>query len=158
MSPNGKTLDNTFSDLKKVSEQVRTIASMLNIPVFTAQQTNRDSYGLSEIGLESTSESMGIPFTADVMIMCTRTKDMEEEGTMWWFVAKTRFSKNNVGFFVNVDYPHMRILDSDLSIKEIVKNTQKVEKRKVEIAISSHTQNTSGGTNEAKERTPSINI
>ena len=160
MAPNGKAADNSFTDLKKVSEQVRTLSSMLNIPVFTAQQTNRDSYGLSEIGLESTSESMGIPFTADIMIMCSRTKDMEEENKMYWYVAKSRFSKNNVGFFVNVEYSYMRITDSNVSIQSVSSNKSKVsEKRKVEVNLSSHTQNISGGVeHEVKEWTKTINI
>ena len=160
MAPNGKPADNSFTDLKKVSEQVRTLSSMLNIPVFTAQQTNRDSYGLSEIGLESTSESMGIPFTADIMIMCSRTKDMEEENKMYWYVAKSRFSKNNVGFFVNVEYSYMRITDSNVSIQSVSSNKSKVsEKRKVEVNLSSHTQNISGGIqHEVEEWSKTVNI
>jgi hypothetical protein len=162
MSPNGKTADNSFTDLKKVSEQVRTLSSMLNIPVFTAQQTNRDSYGLSEIGLESTSESMGIPFTADIMIMCSRTKDMEEENQMYWFIAKSRFSKNNVGFFVNVEYPYMRITETNVSIQNVSQNVattkQKPEKRKVEVNFSTHSQNISGGIDETEEWTKTVNL
>lgn len=161
MSPNGKAAENSFSDLKKVSEQVRSLASMLNIPVFTAQQTNRSSYGLSEIGLESTSESMGIPFTADVMIMCSRTKDMEEENQMYWFIAKSRFSKNNFGFFVNVEYSYMRITESNVSIQTVSTNKPKpkTEKRKVEVNISSHTKNLSGGMDDEKEEwTKTVNI
>lgn len=160
MSPNGKAAENSFTDLKKVSEQVRGLASMLNIPIFTAQQTNRDSYGLSEIGLESTSESMGIPFTADVMVMCSRTKDMEEENKMYWFIAKSRFSKNNQGFYVNVEYPYMRISESEVSIQTVSTNkSTKPEKRKVEVAISSHTKNISAGVdNETEEWTKTVNI
>jgi KaiC/GvpD/RAD55 family RecA-like ATPase len=146
MSPNGKVAENSFTDLKKVSEQVRSLASMLDIPIFTAQQTNRDSYGLSEIGLESTSESMGIPFTADVMIMCSRTKDMEEENKMYWFIAKSRFSKNNIGFFVNVEYPYMRISESNVSIQSVSpKVSPKVStpvKKNAEVSISDHSENT----------------
>jgi KaiC/GvpD/RAD55 family RecA-like ATPase len=161
LAPNGKTADNSFTDLKKVSEQVRTLSSMLNIPVFTAQQTNRDSYGLSEIGLESTSESMGIPFTADIMIMCSRTKDMEEENQMYWYIAKSRFSKNNVGFFVNVEYPYMRISETNVSIQNISQNVStkpKAEKRKVEVNFSSHSPNISGGIDETEEWTKTINL
>lgn len=160
MSPNGKSAENSFTDLKKVSEQVRTLASMLNIPIFTAQQTNRDSYGLSEIGLESTSESMGIPFTADIMIMCSRTKDMEEENKMYWFIAKSRFSKNNTGFFVHVDYPFMRITESDVSLQEVSANkSQRIEKKKVEVSISTHSKSISGGPiDEIEEWTKTVNV
>lgn len=161
MSPNGKAAENSFTDLKKVSEQVRGLASMLNIPLFTAQQTNRDSYGLSEIGLESTSESMGIPFTADVMIMASRTKDMEEENKMYWFIAKSRFSKNNFGFFVNVEYPFMRITESEVSIQTVSNNkSTKSEKKKVAVSVSSHTKNISGGVDHGttEEWETSINV
>jgi hypothetical protein len=142
MSPNGKTVDHSFTDLKKVSEQIRSLAAMMNIPIFTAQQTNRDSYGLSEIGLESTSESMGIPFTADVMIMCSRTKDMEEENQMYWYIAKSRFSKNNDGLFVNVEYDFMRISESEYTPPP--KEKPKPKSPPSVIKISSHTQNVSG--------------
>ena len=159
MAPNGKAAENSFTDLKKVSEQVRGLASMLNIPIFTAQQTNRDSYGLSEIGLESTSESMGIPFTADVMIMCSRTKDMEEENKMYWFIAKSRFSKNNFGFFVNVEYSYMRITESNVSIQTVSSKSIKPDKRKVEVNFSSHSNNVSGGVaDEVEEWTKTVNI
>jgi hypothetical protein len=85
---------------------------------------------------------------------------MEEENKMYWYVAKSRFSKNNVGFVVNVEYSYMRITDSNVSIQSVSNNKSKVsEKRKVEVNLSSHTQNISGGVeHEIKEWTKTINI
>ena len=151
MAPNGRALDNTFMDLKKVSVELRALAAMFKIPIFTAQQTNRDSYGEQEIGLESTSESMGIPFTADFMIMCSRTKEMEEENQMYWWLAKSRFSRNNVGFYVNVEYPYMRITENNVKVENVNVNKTKPDKKLVEVSYSFHTQNISGNSKQDVE-------
>jgi replicative DNA helicase len=112
MIPNGKGFsDNTYGKLKTVAEELRAVAVKLNIPIFSAVQVNRGGYADAEIGLEKTSDSLGIPMTADVMIMVSRTKEMEELNQVWFNIAKSRFSKNGTGFTVGVDYPHMRLYD-----------------------------------------------
>lgn len=112
MVPNGKGFsDNTYGKLKTVAEELRSVAVKLNIPIFSAVQVNRGGYADAEIGLDKTSDSLGIPMTADVMIMVSRSKEMEELNQLWFHIAKSRFSKNGNGFSVGVDYPHMRIFD-----------------------------------------------
>jgi hypothetical protein len=112
MIPNGKGFsDNTYGKLKTVAEELRAVAVKLNIPIFSAVQVNRGGYADAEIGLEKTSDSLGIPMTADVMIMVSRTKEMEELNQVWFNIAKSRFSKNGTGFTIGVDYPHMRLYD-----------------------------------------------
>lgn len=105
--PNNKSFsDNTYGKLKTVAEELRAVGSTLNVPVFSAVQVNRDAFGSPDIGLENTSDSMGIPMTADVMIMITRDKDAD---IMKWFIAKSRFSKNGQSFVVDVVYDKMRL-------------------------------------------------
>jgi hypothetical protein len=76
---------------------------------------------------------------------------MEEENQMYWWVAKSRFSKNNVGFYVNVEYPYMRISESNVNTEQVSTNKIKPEKKLVEVNYSSHTQNASGGSTEGVE-------
>jgi hypothetical protein len=110
MVPNGKGFsDNTYGKLKTVAEELRSVAVKMNVPIFSAVQVNRAGYEESEIGLEKTSDSMGIPMTADIMIMVSRTEDMIQNNQLYFHIAKSRFSKNGSGFLVEVDYEHMRI-------------------------------------------------
>jgi replicative DNA helicase len=105
MIPNGKAFsDNTYGKLKTVAEELRAVAVKLNVPILSAVQVNRSGYEESEIGLEKTSDSMGIPMTADVMIMVSRTEDLAANNQLYYHVAKSRFSKNGSGFLVSVDY------------------------------------------------------
>jgi replicative DNA helicase len=114
LAPNGKSFsDNTYGKLKSVAEELRTVASVLDIPVFSAVQVNRDGMNASHVGMENTSDSVGIPMTADVMIMVTRDDDMNAESKMRWFVAKSRYSRNGESFIVDADYNHMRITADD---------------------------------------------
>jgi replicative DNA helicase len=123
MIPNGKAFsDNTYGKLKTVAEELRAVAVKLNVPMFSAVQINRSGYEDSEIGLEKTSDSMGIPMTADIMIMVSRTEDMVQNNQLYWHIAKSRFSKNGSGFLVSVDYEHMRI--NDLLDANTIENKQ----------------------------------
>ncbi len=110
LAPNGKSFaDNTYGKLKTVAEELRTVASILDIPVFSAVQVNREGMNSSHVGMENTSDSVGIPMTADIMIMVTRSEDMDAECKMRWFIAKSRYSRNGDSFTVDADYNHMRI-------------------------------------------------
>jgi hypothetical protein len=135
MIPNGKGFsDNTYGKLKTVAEELRAVAVKLNVPIFSAVQVNRSGYEDSEIGLEKTSDSMGIPMTADIMIMVSRTEDLAAANQLYYNIAKSRFSKNGSGFLVSVDYDHMRINDLldgntiENQQKRIKENIQKIKK------------------------------
>ena len=126
MAPNGKAFsDNSYGKLKSVSEELRAVASMLEVPIFTAVQVNREGFGSSIIGLENTADSMGIAHTADLMIMMARTEESDFNNTMCWHIAKSRFSKNGTSFYIKVDYDHMKLIDE---------TTESVNKDKEEIA------------------------
>jgi len=120
LAPNGKSFaDNTYGKLKTVAEELRTVASVLDIPIFSAVQVNRDGMNSSHVGMENTSDSVGIPMTADIMIMVTRDDDMNAESKMRWFIAKSRYSRNGDHFFVDADYNHMRITSSEDDKNEV---------------------------------------
>jgi hypothetical protein len=114
MIPNGKSYsDNTYGKMKTVAEELRAVGSKLNIPVFSAVQVNRGGYNQEKLGLENTSDSMGIPMTADLTIMVSRNEELDKYSKMWWEIAKSRWSKNGGGLKIAVDFPHMRISDGE---------------------------------------------
>lgn len=130
MAPNGKSFsDNTYGKLKTVAEELRSVACILDVPIFTATQVNRDAYGSSEVGMEKTSDSMGIPMTADIMIMVSRDEVCEQENKMYWYFAKSRFSKNGGGFYMNVEYSNMRLVAPDINGSSNYTLTNQAEKR-----------------------------
>lgn len=113
MTPNGKSFsDNTYGKLKTVSEELRAIAVKLDLPIFSAVQVNRDGYNSSHVGLENTADSIGIPATADLMITVCRDSEADSSNKMYWYVAKSRFSRNGDQFMLDVDYDHMRVYDA----------------------------------------------
>lgn len=135
MVPNASSFtDNTYGKLKTVAEELRSVGSRLDVPVFSAVQVNRDAYNSSHQGLENTADSMGIPMTADLMIMATRNETQDEENKMTWFIAKSRYSRNNSVVSVDVEYEHMRIKcedDDSVNINDDLLNMSRKAKERV---------------------------
>lgn len=127
MIPNGKAFsESTYGRLKTITEEVRQIAMVYNIPIFSAVQVNREGYNTPQIGIEKIADSMGIAHTADLAILVS--KDPEDDSKMIWNIAKSRWSKNNEIIEVSVDYDHMRIItESDLEKKKIDMSKQLLE-------------------------------
>lgn len=122
MIPNGKAFsESTYGRLKTVTEEVRQIAMIYNIPVFSAVQVNREGYNTPQIGIEKIADSMGIAHTADLAILVS--KDPENDKVMIWNIAKSRWSKNGEFIEVSVDYDHMRIITND-----------DIEKKKIDLS------------------------
>ena len=124
MIPNGKAFsDNTYGKLKTVAEELRAVGCVLDIPVFSAVQVNREGYNSSYVGLNKTSDSMGIPQSADLMIMISRDDEADQSNLMYWNVAKSRFSRNGEQFTLEVDYDHMKLIgDDEFDTDEYTKN------------------------------------
>ena len=119
MVPNGKAFsDNTYGKMKTITEELRAVGVMNNIPIFSAVQVNREGYNTTHVGLEKTSDSMGIAHGADLMIMVSRDENADTENKMYWNVAKSRWSRNGQSFIMSVDYDHMRIVDEEQSTNE----------------------------------------
>lgn len=155
LSPNGKTFsDNTYGKLKTVAEELRTLASELNIPVFSASQINREGMTSSHVGLENVSDSMGIPMTADLMIMITRDEDLDNENKMRWFIAKNRYSRNGATLMFTVDYNYMRIQDDEQVAKvNRISGSSKAMNHQSMMTIKKTDNNTAGKNDEGDEET-----
>ena len=104
---------NSYTYVKAIAEELRGLAVEKNVPIVSATQTTRSGYTNSDPGLEDTSESFGLPATADFMIALVRTEDMDERGQILIKQLKNRYSDpgENKRFFVGIDRVKMRLFD-----------------------------------------------
>jgi len=104
---------NSYTYVKAIAEELRGLAVERNLPIVSATQTTRSGYSNSDPGLEDTSESFGLPATADFMIALVRTEEADERGQILVKQLKNRYSDpgENKRFFVGVDRVKMRLFD-----------------------------------------------
>ena len=119
---------NSYTIIKSIAEELRGLAVETNVPFMSATQTTRTGFVSSDIGLEDTSESFGLPATADLMFALISTEALEEIGQMQVKQLKNRYNdpSMNKRFVVGVDRSKMRLYDVELQAQEeIVDNGQK---------------------------------
>ena len=120
--------------VKAIAEELRGLAVEFNVPIFSATQTTRTGYTSTDIGLEDTSESFGLPATADFMFALISTEELEALGQMKIKQLKNRYNDPSVNrsFIVGVDRAKMRLYDVGQSAQSIVDSNQKeVEQKEV---------------------------
>jgi len=114
---------NSYNYIKSIAEEFRGLAVEANIPIWTATQTNRQGYTSTDIGLENTSESFGLPATADFMVALSTTEELEQMGQILIKQLKNRY--NDISklrrFVLGIDRSKMRLFDlEDSAQKELV--------------------------------------
>ncbi len=120
--------------IKAIAEELRGLAVEFNVPIFSATQTTRTGYTATDIGLEDTSESFGLPATADFMFALMSTEELEALGQMKIKQLKNRYNDPSVNrsFIVGVDRAKMRLYDVGQNAQSIVDSNQKeVEQKEV---------------------------
>ena len=120
--------------IKAIAEELRGLAVEFNVPIFSATQTTRTGYTATDIGLEDTSESFGLPATADFMFALISTEELEALGQMKIKQLKNRYNDPSVNrsFIVGVDRAKMRLYDVGQTAQTIVNSNQKeVEQKEV---------------------------
>ena len=120
--------------IKAIAEELRGLAVEFNVPIFSATQTTRTGYTATDIGLEDTSESFGLPATADFMFALISTEELEALGQMKIKQLKNRYNDPSVNrsFIVGVDRAKMRLYDVGQNAQTIVDSNQKeVEQKEV---------------------------
>jgi len=105
--------DNTYLEVKRISEEVRAVAVEMSLPIVSAVQTNRKGFGGAEIDLTDISDSIGTAATADVIIGVTQSNDLRKVGKYYWMVLKNRYGLNKKGMNVCVDYYKMRVFEDE---------------------------------------------
>jgi len=79
----GNSNVNSYSYIKSIAEELRGLAVESNVPIVSATQTTRSGYGSSDVDLTDTSESFGLPATADLMFALISTEELESLGQIW---------------------------------------------------------------------------
>ena len=116
--------------VKAIAEELRGLAVEFNVPIFSATQTTRTGYVSTDIGLEDTSESFGLPATADFMFALISNEELEALGQMKVKQLKNRYNDPSINraFIIGVDRSKMRLYDVQQKAQEIVDANQVDEK------------------------------
>ena len=104
---------NTYSYIKSIAEELRGLAVEKGVPIFSATQTTRSGFNSSDIGLEDTSESFGLPATADLMFALISTEELQDLNQIMVKQLKNRYNDPTINrrFVVGVDRAKMRLYD-----------------------------------------------
>jgi replicative DNA helicase len=113
---------NSYTLVKAIAEELRGLAVEFNVPLISATQTTRSGYTNSDVGLEDTSESFGLPATADFMIALISSEELEDLGQIMIKQLKNRYGDPNMykRFVVGVDRAKMRLFDVEQTAQEDV--------------------------------------
>ena len=116
---------NSYTFVKSIAEELRGLAGEHNVPIVSATQTTRSGYGNSDVDLTDTSESFGLPATADFMVALISTEEMEELNQIMVKQLKNRYNDPTVNkrFVVGIDRAKMRLYDCEEQ-KKIVDSGQ----------------------------------
>ena len=116
--------------IKAIAEELRGLAVEQNVPIFSATQTTRTGFVSTDIGLEDTSESFGLPATADFMFALMSNEELEALGQMKVKQLKNRYNDPSVNraFIIGVDRAKMRLYDVQQASQNIVDSGQVEEK------------------------------
>ena len=111
---------NTYSYVKSIAEELRGLAVEFNVPIVSATQTTRSGYSNTDVGLEDTSESFGLPATADLMFALISTEELEDLGQILVKQLKNRYNDPTKykRFVVGIDRSRMKLYDVEESAQE----------------------------------------
>ena len=106
---------NSYSYIKSIAEEIRGLAVEFNVPIVSATQTTRSGYSNDDVGLEDTSESFGLPATADLMFALVSNDELNSMGKIMVKQLKNRYNDPTKyqRFTLKVDRSKMRLTDDD---------------------------------------------
>jgi len=106
---------NSYSYIKAIAEELRGLAVEFNVPIVSATQTTRSGFGSSDVELTDTSESFGLPATADLMFALISTEELEQLGQIMVKQLKNRYNDPTIykRFIVGIDRAKMRLYDCE---------------------------------------------
>ena len=111
---------NSYTLVKSIAEELRGLAVEAEVPIVSATQTTRSGYGSSDVDLTDTSESFGLPATADLMFALISTEELEQLGQIMVKQLKNRYNDLSVfkRFIVGIDRAKMRLYDCEQTAQE----------------------------------------
>lgn len=119
---------NTYSYIKTIAEEMRGLAVETNVPLVSATQTTRSGYSNTDVGLEDTSESFGLPATADFMFAVISTEELEKLGQVMVKQLKNRYNDptSNKRFIIGIDRARMKLYDVESSAQTLINDAAHV--------------------------------
>ena len=132
---------NSYTYVKAIAEELRGLAVENDVPLFTATQTTRAGFGNSDVDLTDTSESFGLPATADFMFALIATEELEQSGRIMVKQLKNRYNDSAYyrKFTVGIDRAKMKLYNVDDSEGDLV--SDKVEEPYEYLEEASNKQN-----------------
>ena len=121
---------NSYSYIKAIAEELRGLAVEANVPIFSATQTTRSGFASSDVDLTDTSESFGLPATADLMFALISTEELEGLGQIMVKQLKNRYNDPTYirRFVIGVDRAKMRLYDCEQAAQDdLLDSGQEVE-------------------------------
>ena len=111
---------NSYSYIKAIAEELRGLAVETNVPIVSATQTTRSGFGSSDVDLTDTSESFGLPATADLMFALISTEDLEGLNQIMVKQLKNRYNDPTIfkRFVIGIDRAKMRLYDCEQKAQE----------------------------------------
>lgn len=120
---------NSYSYIKSIAEELRGLAVEANVPIVSATQTTRSGFTNSDPGLEDTSESFGLPATADFMFALISNEELDNLGQIMVKQLKNRYSDPNFykRFVVGIDRSKMRLYDAEATAQLDVMDSGQID-------------------------------
>ena len=111
---------NSYTIIKSIAEELRGLAVETNVPIMSATQTTRSGFSNTDVGLEDTSESFGLPATADLMFALISTDELEELNQICVKQLKNRYNDPtmNKRFIIGIDRNKMKLFDVELKAQD----------------------------------------
>lgn len=111
---------NSYTLIKGIAEELRGLAVEFDLPIVSATQTTRGGYANSDVELTDTSESFGLPATADLMFALISTEELEKMGQLMVKQLKNRYNDPGVNkrFMIGVDRGKMKLYDLEQSAQQ----------------------------------------
>ena len=108
---------NSYSYIKAIAEEMRGLAVEFNVPIVSATQTTRSGFSNTDVGLEDTSESFGLPATADLMFALISTEELDDLGQILVKQLKNRYNDPTKykRFVIGIDRSRMKLYDVEES-------------------------------------------
>ena len=116
---------NSYTYIKAIAEELRGLAVEFDLPIFSPTQTTRSGYSNTDVGLEDTSESFGLPATADLMFALISTEELDKDGQMMVKQLKNRYNDPTLHkrFVIGIDRAKMRLHDVEETQQTLVDDT-----------------------------------
>jgi replicative DNA helicase len=120
---------NSYSIIKSIAEELRGLAVEHNVPIFSATQTTRSGFSSSDVEITDTSESFGLPATADFLVALISTEELEGLGQIMVKQLKNRYGDKSIfkRFVVGIDRAKMRLYDCEQSAQNDILDSGKEE-------------------------------